>query len=519
MPKRPPYADVHLDVTAGEERWPQAPDSETPFSLVILGDFTGRANRGRLETGRGLAGRAPLLLDRDNFDAVLEKLSPQLVLPLESEGGLKLTLEFKDLDDFHPDRLFEKAVLFRKLREVRQRLDNPDTFRETAAELGLAAEPRPEPPRREPPHRIDAVDVERITSGSLLDEMIESTEQRASAAPARARDEWTILLNKMVAPHLVARADPRQAEVVGLIDRATSAQMRALLHANAFQQLEAAWRAVFFLVRNLETSSQLKVYLLDVSKQELAADLGSAENLASTATYKLLAEKAAGTFGAERRTLIAGNFTFEPTREDTGLLRRLGRICAAAGAPFVAAASPRFLGCDSVQKLSEPETWRGLPEEYQESWQALRASPEAKYLGLALPRFLLRLPYGKETEATERFQFEECSDPADHEEYLWGNPAFACALLLGQTFAEQGWAMRPGSRSDLSGLPFYTYKAQGESKTLPCAEVLMTVSGAEKILEKGLMPLASLKDQTAVRLVRFQSVADPLTPLAGCWEA
>ena len=519
MPKRPPYADVHLDVAPGEERSPQAPDAETPFSIVILGDFTGRANRGRVETGKALASRAPLLIDRDNFDAVLQKLSPQLALPLGGEGGLKLALEFKDLEDFHPDRLFEKAVLFRKLREVRKRLENPDTFRETAAELGLAAEPSREPQRPQPPRRIDAEDVQRITSGSLLDEMIESTEQRASAAPTRAPDEWALLVNKIVAPHLVARADPRQAELLGLIDRATGAQMRALLHAEAFQQLEAAWRAVFLLVRNLETSSQLKLYLLDVSKQELAADLGASENLSSTATYKVLAEKTAGTLGAEPWTLIVGNFTFDPTREDAGLLRRLARVSAAAGAPFVAGASPRFIGCDSVQKLSEPESWRSLPGEAQESWQALRGSPEAEFLGLLLPRFLLRLPYGKETEATELFQFEETSDPADHEEYLWGNPAFACALLLGQTFAEQGWAMHPGSHSDVSGLPFYTYKAQGESKTLPCAEILMTVSAAERILEKGFMPLASLKDQTAVRLVRSQSVADPLAPLAGRWEA
>ncbi len=518
MPKRPPYADVHLDVTAGEERLRQAPDSETPFRIVMLGDFSGRANRGRLEIGNALANRSPVLIDRDNFDAVLQKLAPQLALPLEGEGGLRLTLEFKDLDDFHPDRLFEKAVLFRKLRDVRQRLGNPDTFRETAAELGLGAEPARQPQRPEPAPRVEAADVQRITSGSLLDEMIESTEQRASAAPARAPDEWSLLLNKLVTPHLVAKADPRQAELLGLIDKATGAQMRALLHAEAFQQLEAAWRAVFFLARNLETSSQLKLYLLDVSRQEIIADLGSSEDLRSTGIYKLLAEKSAGTLGAEPWTLIVGNFTFEPSREDVGLLRRLANVAAAGGAPFVAAASPHFVGCDSVERLSEPESWKRLSKEAEESWSALRGSPEAGFLGLLLPRFLLRLPYGKETEATEFFQFEECSDPAGHEEYLWGNPAFACALLLGQAFAEQGWEMHPGSQSDVGGLPFYSYKAEGETKTLPCAEVLMTVSAAEKILEAGLMPLASLKDQTAVRLVRFQSVAEPLAPLAGRWE-
>ncbi len=521
MPKRRSLADVHLDVTPGRERLPESPDSESPFRIVILGDFSGRANRGRLETGEALASRSPLLIDRDNFDAVMGKLSPQLALPLGGEGGLQVSLKFSDLEDFHPDRLFERTALFRKLREVRQKLSDPAAFAEAAAELGLTAEPRREPQRAEAGRQVSAADVERVTSGSLLDEMIERTEERGNEPrTARAPDELTSLVNRLVAPHLVPKASPRQAELLDLIDRATSAQMRALLHAEAFQQLEAAWRAVFFLVRNLETDSQLKLFLLDVSKQELAADLGASNNLNTTAVYKLLAETTAGTFGAEPWALIAGNYTFAPTREDTELLKRMAMVSTAAGTPFVTGASPRYLGCDSVRDLPDPERWKNPPPvEILESWQALRESREARFLGLLLPRFLLRLPYGKETEATELFQFEECSDPANHDDYLWGNPACACALLLGQSFGEQGWAMRPGSKSDVEGLPLHVYSKQGEQRTLPCAEVLMTQSGAEKILEKGFMPLASLKDQSVVRLVRFQSVADPPAPLAGPWTA
>jgi predicted component of type VI protein secretion system len=102
---------------------------------------------------------------------------------------------------------------------------------------------------------------------------------------------------------------------------------------------------------------------------------------------------------------------------------------------------------------------------------------------------------------------------------LWCNSAFACALLLAQSFAEQGWELQPGSISEISGLPVYIHTVESELRNLPCAEVLLTQTAAEKMMEKGFMPLASLKDQPTVRLVRFQAIADPLSSLAGRWRA
>jgi type VI secretion system protein ImpC len=429
-------------------------------------------------------------------------------------------LRFADLEDFHPDRLFERVQMFQKLREMRQKLSDPTTFAKTASELGLV-EKQPSAPivPQAPPHRVSEADVERAVSGSLLEEMVEATEGRAAEEyPAKRADEWTTLVNEIVAPHVVAKVDPRQAELVALIDKATSAQMAALLHASDFQALEAAWRAVFFLVRNVETDSQLKLFLIDVSKKELAEDLLVSGDLSSTGIYKLLVEKTVGTPGAEPWAVIAGNFTFGPTLEDVELLARIAKVAASAGAPFIAGASPRLLGCDSALELPDSRRWEiQTPEETAASWQSLRSSPEACFVGLALPRFLLRLPYGKDTEPAELFHFEEMPDPTAHESYLWGNPAFACALLLAESFREQGWELRPGAISEISGLPIYIHTVEGESRTLPCAEVLLTQTAAEKMMERGFMPLASLKDQPTVRLVRFQAIADPLSSLAGRW--
>ena len=521
MSNRPSFGEIHLDVTAGREQSRVRPEPETPFRIAILGDFSGRANRGLSESGDALASRRPRQIDRDNFDSVLAKIAPRLELAPAGEDGFRISLRFADLEDFHPDRVFERVEIFRKLRETRQKLSDSATFAKTASELGLVTKP---PSSEKSPQavarQVSPADIRSVVSGNLLDEMVEATEGRAEEHPPKRTDEWAALLKEIVAPHVVAKADPLQAKLVALIDKATSAQMAALLHAPDFQALEAAWRAVFFLVRRVETDSRLKLFLFDISKQELAADLRAGVDLSSTGIHQLLVQQTVGTPGAEPWSVIAGNFTFGPTWEDVELLARIAKVAASAGAPFVAGASPRFLGCDSAVDLPDVRPGKTqMSAETTASWQSLRGSPEARFVGLTLPRFLLRLPYGRDTEPVELFQFEEILDPSAHENYLWGNTAFACVLLLAESFAEQGWELRPGTLSEISGLPVYVYAVEGEPRTLPCAEVLLTETAAGKMMEEGFMPLASLKDQPAVRLVRFQSIADPVSALAGRWES
>jgi type VI secretion system protein ImpC len=216
--------------------------------------------------------------------------------------------------------------------------------------------------------------------------------------------------------------------------------------------------------------------------------------------------------------LIVGNYTFGAGREDAAQLGRLAKVASAAGAPFIAAASPRLVGCASFSTTPEPREWKPQTAEDAEAWAALRGLPESSSVGLVLPRFLLRLPYGKETDPVESFNFEEIPDSPSHEDYLWGNSAFACAMLLAQSFSEHEWEMRPGEISEIDGLPLHTYHMDGDSELKPCAEALMTVDAADRIMEQGFMPVASLKGRDAARLVRFQSIASPLRALAGRWQ-
>ncbi len=484
MSKPSSLADVELDVEVGPKHTTEPVEPETPFRVLILGDFSGRANRGVFETRMG--SRRAVLIDRDNFDAVMEKMRPELIFPLADGQSPPLAVRFKNLDDFHPDRLYERVDVFQALRGLREKLSDSATFAAAAAALEPAAPPASAPSA-----------PEKITLDDLLNES-----NGTAAAPARALDDWNAMLRDIVAPYLVPGTDPRQAELVSQVDAATSDAMRALLHQAAFQELEAAWQTAFFLVRRLDTGPELKLYLLDVSKAELAAELEAArDDLRRSDLWRAVVEESVGTPGGQPWALMAGNFYFSQSPEDLKLLARLGAVGRAAGAPFLAATSPQML-----QDLATG------------SFSQIRKLPQAPWMGLVLPRFLLRLPYGQDTSPTDLFHFEEFGAEPDHDAYLWGNPALACVYLLGESFSRAGWDMKPGMVRDIDGLPLHTYRADGETKCKPCGEVLMTEDGAEALLENGIMPLASIRDRDTVRVIRFQSIADPPAPLAGRWR-
>jgi type VI secretion system protein ImpC len=513
MPKPFDFGGVNL--TAGGDSSGARPSSETPFRIAMLGDFSGRANRKVLDK-KTIAKRRVVVVDRDNFEEVLSRSGAGIQLSL-GEGD-SLSLRFSELEDFHPDRIFQSLEIFNKLREMRGRLEDPSTFQDAAEEFGLRSrDSAPEPSKPDTSSGSVARPQGNSPSGSLLDQMIEQTETRFDTnLPMRSRDEVGAFAQRVVAKHLVSAPDPRQPQILAVIDRAIASLMRAVLHNPDFQALEAAWRAVFFLVRQLETGSQLKLYLIDISKAELAADLQSAADLRDTETYRLLVEQSVETPGADPWSILVGNYRFGPATEDAELLSRIAQIAIRADAPFLAEASPNLLGCSSLESTSQPRDWKS-PRQMSRGWAELRHCPEAAFVGLALPRFLLRLPYGKKTSRLESFNFEEFAEAPAHEDYLWGNPAFAVALLLAQSFTEAAWEMRPGTVTEIQNLPLHVDHRDGDSSAKPCAEVLLTEDAVERLVEEGLLPLVSFKNRDHVRIGRFQSIADPPKALAGRW--
>ena len=520
------FEKPEVNLVATEEEPLGIPEQDTPFRIVLLGDWSGRANRPPSAPGPEIAARNPVLVDRDNFDQLMAKIACEVHLSLAGDESRPLTIRFNGLDDFHPDRIYERIEVFEALKRVRQRLGNPATFVAAADEVrgwtGKKAVPRVAGERETaaPERSPSALRGVKPDGGSLLEQMLEESEsgRAADASQPRVPDDLDMLLQTVVGPFLVPRDDPQQAELVAAVDEATAKLMRAILRHPDFQAIEAAWRGLYFLVSRLETDTKLKLYILDVSKAELAADLHSSNDLQATGIYRLLVERTVGTPGAEPWAVLAGNYTFDQTPADVELLSRMARIAQRAGSPFIAAASPHVLGCESLAEQPDPDDWQvTAAREDSQAWESLRQRPEASYLGLALPRFLLRLPYGKETEPVEHFDFEEMDEQAGHENYLWGNPSFVCVYLLGMAFSEYEWDLRPGVIQDIEDLPLHVYEKEGESRIKPCAEALLTMRAAETILEKGIMPLLSFQGSDRIRLARFESLADPPTPLSGRW--
>lgn len=495
----PSYAGVVLDVEPAKQGPSAKLEPDTPFHILILGDFSGRASRGVVEP---ILGRRPMLVDRDEIENLPKTLNTEIRLPLAGDHGAELRIPVGTLDDLHPDYLYESCALFPAMKAMRRRLENPASLKAATDEIlgGLV---------REAPKEARA--TSDIITGSILDQIAEGASEPAPAKGARPRDPLLAYVQDLVAPHLVPGQDPKQKELLAQLDAETGAQMRALLHQPVFQGVEASWRALDYLVRHVETDTQLKIYLLDVSKSELLADLASASDLKQTGLYQILVR---ATPKGEPWSLIGCDCTFRPWVDDIELLARIAMVVDMAGAPMIAGADPSILGVKNPARLADDDEW----EIDNPLWDEIRQFPEARRVGLAMPRFLIRSPYGKNSSPLERFQFEEMPEGSTHAHYLWANSMYLCVMLIAQAFSHAKWDMRPGQFQSVRSLPTHTWMEYGNPELKPCAEVLFTLKAAETMIGQGLMPVLSMKGSDEIRIGMFQSIAKPSSPLEGRWR-
>lgn len=503
---------------------PPGQRSDGAMRILLMGDFSGRSNRGLCETGHKLTNRRILQVDIDNIDATMTHIAPQLRLTANDSDRSDVAMQFTHLDDFHPDNLYKNLELFQDLRALRTRLIDAVSFPQAAAELRHVAlqtqpaqphTPAPAPATREPALvEDDDVMFERL----LGKQSTHAAETSSGARQTRPQTTIQKLIRDVVEPYAVPESEPFQSQYVAMVDEAISKQMRELLHHPDFQALESLWRSVYTLVSSLETDEHLKLHLFDISKQELADDLSATQGqLENSQLYKLLVEKDATTLGGEPWSLLIGGYSFTTESADLSLLAALGAIGSQAGGPFLASAHASLLQCQSLVETPDPRDWRHGDKEAEQQWQALRQSAVAPWIGLAHPRLLLRLPYGKNSDALENFEFEELGSEPEHEHFLWGNPTFTCALLIATAYQSRGWSMTPGDVLDVEDLPAYTFDEDGETKLMADAEVFLTEHAAETMLDRGVMPLISYRNRNAVRVMRIQSIADPHKALAGPW--
>jgi type VI secretion system protein ImpC len=304
--------------------------------------------------------------------------------------------------------------------------------------------------------------------------------------------------------------------IIAELDKRLSDQVNCILHHEDFQKLEGSWRGMHHLVNNTETDEMLKIKVLNISKKEVHKTLKKYKGTAwdQSPIFKKVYEHEYGQFGGEPFGCIMGDYEFDHSPPDVEFLNGIAEVSAAAHVPFIAAPSPKLLNMDSWQELADP---RDLTKIFQTpeyaSWRSLRESEDSRYIGLAMPRFLSRLPYGAKTDPVEQFDFEEDVDGADHKKYTWSNSAYAMAVNINQSFKLYGWCSRIRgieSGGAVEGLPTHTFPTDDGGVDMKCpTEIAISDRREAELAKNGFMPLLHKKNSDFAAFIGAQSLQKP----------
>ena len=301
---------------------------------------------------------------------------------------------------------------------------------------------------------------------------------------------------------------------ISQIDKLLSDQLNEIMHHEDFQKLEASWRGLQYLVQQSETGEHLKIRVLNASKKDLLKDLEKAAEFDQSQLFKKIYESEFGTFGGSAYGALIGDYEISNHPQDLSFLEKMSQVAAAAHAPFISAASPQLFGFDSFTQLSEP---RDLAKIFQRTefakWKSFRESDDSRYVALAMPHILMRLPYGRANVPVEAFEFEERVDGTDHKKYLWGNAAYALGTRLTDAFAKYHWcaAIRGVEGGGLvQGLPVHTFKTDEGDVALKCpTEIAITDRREKELADLGLIPLVHCKDTDFAAFFSTQTTNKP----------
>ncbi len=306
------------------------------------------------------------------------------------------------------------------------------------------------------------------------------------------------------------------AAIIAEIDLKLTEQVNAIMHHEDFMKLEGAWRGLHHLVNSSETDEMLKIRVMNISKKELGKTLKKYKGTAwdQSPLFKKIYEEEYGQLGGEPYGCLVGDYHFDHSPPDVEILGGMAQIAGAAHAPFITGAESGLMGMDSWQELSNPRDLAKIfsTPEYA-AWRSLRDSEDSKYLGLAMPRFLARQPYGAKTDPVEEFDFEEDTDGSDSSKYCWSNSAYAMATNINQSFKEFGWCSRirgVESGGTVEGLPVHTFPSDDGGVDMKCpTEIAISDRREAELAASGLMPLIHRKNTDLAAFIGAQSLHKP----------
>lgn len=524
---------------------------ELPFIVGILADLGGEP----VTPPPPVSERKFIEIDRDNFDRVMASLAPAIGLArldnrvpaseapeLAGSACLEGLLKFRCLQDFTPLNIVNNVPALAAIYARRHRLRDLQTKLEIApavmrcCESLVAREPDEQAetllgefetafPQGSMPEEWAAAEPGDEVCRCLLDDML-----GADAAPERRRHCLQMLgqYHRDVVQWLHAMEDVERADNlrrqgvftmldarIAELDTVLADQLNVILHAPAFQRLEASWRGLHYLVSRAETGDLLKLRVLNISKRELQEDLDKALEFDQSHVFKLIYEAEYGTYGGNPFSALVGDYEFDRSADDFDLLNKVAQIAAAAHAPFIAAAYARLFDLNTFEHLANPRDLSKIFESLElEGWREFRRQEDSRYVTLALPRVLMRLPWGGDRgERVDGLAFEEDVDGRDQSRFLWGNPAWILAERITNAFACHGWpAMIRGVEGGglIEGLPSYTFNTVEGDVTMVCpTQVAITDRREKELNDLGFMAICHCKGSSRAAFFGGQTTNHP----------
>ncbi len=348
----------------------------------------------------------------------------------------------------------------------------------------------------------------------LQQEFKPRSDERKTAVEAAVR---TLASQALASANLISSDAVRSIEaIIAEIDKKLTEQVNKIIHHEDFKALEGSWRGLKHLVFNTETDETLKIRVMNISKKDLGKTVKNFPGALwdQSPLFKKLYEEEFGTPNGEPYGCMIGDYQFDHTPPDVAILSGMSKIAAAGHCPFFAAAAPTVMNMDTWQELSNPRDLTKIfsSPEYA-PWQSLRKSDDARYLGLTMPRYLARVPYGSKTDPVEAFAFEEETEGGSHDQYVWSNSAFAMGVNIARAFKLYGWCARirgPESGGMVEGLPCHTFPTDDGGVDMKCpTEIAITDRRESELAKNGFIPLSHWKNTDYAVFMGAQSLQKP----------
>ncbi|MDR0632418.1 MAG: type VI secretion system contractile sheath large subunit [Holosporaceae bacterium] len=533
---RPPRVQITYDVEIGNA----IVMKELPFVMGVISDLSGMP----VDPLPPIKFRKFVEIDRDNLPDFMVSINPRLAIQVKDTLGdgsedLNAELFFKHMDDFGPISIAKQVPKLDKIYSTRIKLNDlvvkmegndplqqcikdvvDDTNLKTALKSQIDAvlkankqsvtadfatttsdETATTPPKTDTASGTAGGDAVQKVNREILKEMfVDGKLAREPSAEVYACDILMELLYKIEEYKVTAMKNPLVfvEKVISDMDAALSTQINEILHNLAFQELEGTWRALHYLIMNTETSTHLKIRIMNASKKDLLDDLENAVEFDQSQLFKKVYEEEYGTFGGHPYSCLIGGYEFTRHPQDILLLEKISNVAAAAHAPFIAAAHPRMFDMESFSHLAGPRDISKIFESTEMiKWRSFRDSEDSRYVALVLPRILMRLPYGPDTLPVDGMNYVESIDGTDNSQFCWGNAAFIMGQRIGYAVSLYKWpaAIRGVEGGGLvEDLPAYTFKTTDGDIALKCpTEIAITDRREKELTDMGFLAILHSK--------------------------